>query len=70
MQQLCTFRAPVVDECLHVLLEAFYRVFHLRIEALSSHQPIDKIVKSLENFLVFRQNSIPLATEAFVFGLF
>ena len=70
MKELSTFRATIVDECLHILLETFHGFFHFRIEALRTHKSVNKIVERLENFFVFREYSIPLSVKAFVFGLF
>jgi hypothetical protein len=52
IEKLGSFRAPIADECLDILIEAVYRVFHLTIPLLRALEASLKVEKFLVNSLV------------------
>lgn len=70
IKQLAAFTASVLDKGLDVLLQAFRRLFHLRVELPSSLQAGIKVDVSLIDLTVATEDGISLTRERFVFVLF
>jgi hypothetical protein len=52
LKKLAAFRASIIDEGFHVLLQTRHCVFHLRVEALGAGQAGVEVVVTLVNALV------------------
>ncbi len=69
MEKLCTLRAAIADEGLHVLLEAIDSVPHLLIPLFGRVEPIFQLAKLLVDVFILRQDSGFLTGNCFVFAL-
>lgn len=70
VKELATFAATVLNKRLHILLQAFDRILHLRVELACSFEACDKIDVCLVDFAVAAENRVALAGKGLVFVLF
>lgn len=68
-EEFGTFRPSITDERFHILLETFHCVLHFGVEALCSHQALNKIVEDLDYLSVSGRDHVTLSIVAFVFRL-
>ena len=68
-KQLAPFSTAVVHKSLYVLSQGLNSIRHICVKGLGAHEALDKIVKSLKNFSISRENSSALPGIRVVFGL-